>query len=496
MANTISGNTAYYEAGGAEIDSNSGSGTGGTITLTGNTVANNHAYGQDNSGSGVYCWITASSGSTGTVSFEANTITGNSGDDYVGVYAVVQSFTGSTGAIIFTNNIIAANSASDMVGGVYASSYSGSSNTGPITFINNTITKNSAVYGYGGVQVNLSNNAFNCYNNIIWGNTGSSPADLTINSTGTAYGYNNDYHDSNVSWNGGSNNNIDRDPLLDTGGHYHLTSNATPSPCIDAGDGSAPGLPAADIDGNSRVIGARVDIGAVEYSGPLIGKAPANGFSFGGDSFVNKYQPTFQWIAVEPFKSFTILFSTSDTNFSSKEFLITQGSASGTSSSWTPSIATWEKLMTVSYNGGGVIQPIYWKVVGTEANKSTTETPVRYFQTSPALPPAILSPAYGATLSAATPPVFVFYTNYNIKFRLEISPDQNFADPKQILAYSYTVTNPVVTPILQETLSSSQWTAVKNLVGIGLADTGFLRIKAWDGINGENDSLTQSFKIQ
>jgi len=96
----------------------------------------------------------------------------------------------------------------------------------------------------------------------------------------------------------------------------------------------------------------------------------------------------------------------------------------------------------------------------------------------------------------ATPPVFVLYTEYNIKFRLEISSDQNFADPKKILAYNYTVTNPVVTPILQETLSSSQWTAVINLVGYGLADTGYFRIRVWDGLNRENDSPTQSFKIQ
>ncbi|HXX34702.1 MAG TPA: hypothetical protein VEM15_09535, partial [Thermodesulfobacteriota bacterium] len=171
------------------------------------------------------------------------------------------------------------------------------------------------------------------------------------------------------------------------------------------------------------------------------------------------------------------------------------GSASGTSSSWTPSVATWEKLMSASYNSGSG-RPIYWKVLGTAANKSTAETPVRQFTAGAAFQPTIQSPADGATLPMATPPVFVFYANYNINFRLEISSLQDFSDPKKIIAYSYTVKNPVVTPILQETLSSSQWTAVINLVGYGLADTGFFRIKAWDSINRESDSPTQSFKIQ
>ena len=340
----------------------------------------------------------------------------------------------------------------------------------------------------------MFNNTFNCYNNIIWGNTGPTPVDITINgSTGTAYGYNNDYHVMYGSWNGGSAGNIDLDPLFDAGGYYHLTPL---SPCIDKGDNSAPALPATDIDGNTRIIGAAVDIEAVEYNESVIAKAPADSSVFADSSFINKYQPTFQWIAVEPFKSFEILFSTSPTDFSTKGVLITEGSAPGTKSSWTPPIATWMTIMAISDNhGNGGTSNIYWKVVGTKADKSTAETPVRHFSIDSVLsPPEILSPANGATLPAEFP-TFVFYTNGNVNFWLEITPVMGFTDPNKILVFNYKVTNPNITPILVETLSSSQWNTVKNLISQN-GGTGYFRIMADDGLSRQSYSSAQSFTIQ
>ena len=62
----------------------------------------------------------------------------------------------------------------------------------------------------------------------------------------------------------GVNHNILADPeFVDpTLGDYHLSP---ASPAIDAGDTSQPGLPATDIDGEARVMGAAVDMGADEY---------------------------------------------------------------------------------------------------------------------------------------------------------------------------------------------------------------------------------------
>jgi len=148
----------------------------------------------------------------------------------------------------------------------------------------------------------------------------------------------------------------------------------------------------------------------------------------------------------------------------------------------------WEKIMTGSYNGGNVI-PIYWEVVGTEANNSKVQTPARQLSVGSASPPTIESPANGAALPAAELPTFIFLTNYNVKFQLEIGSSPSFTPN---ISYTYTVTNPITTPILEETLSSSQWTAVKNLIG---TNTGFFRITAWDGINRVS-STTNTFTIQ
>jgi parallel beta-helix repeat protein len=62
----------------------------------------------------------------------------------------------------------------------------------------------------------------------------------------------------------GFNSNIRQDPLLSspTDGDFHLTAG---SPCIDAGIDTSVTPGETDLDGNPRIHGAHVDIGAYEY---------------------------------------------------------------------------------------------------------------------------------------------------------------------------------------------------------------------------------------
>ena len=65
--------------------------------------------------------------------------------------------------------------------------------------------------------------------------------------------------------------NLDNeDPLFVGSGDYHLT---TSSPCINSGDNDAPDLPATDKDGNHRILGGTVDMGAYEFP-PIVYISP------------------------------------------------------------------------------------------------------------------------------------------------------------------------------------------------------------------------------
>jgi hypothetical protein len=510
--NIITGNSATNGyGGGGYIQTYSATGTGGTVTLLNNTITGNTATGSSGGGGGFYVATHSGVGiaDAGTVSFTDNTIQGNTAYVGGGVYAVTSSESGTAGTVTFTNNTIAGNSASSFYGGVAAASLSTSGTGGTVTITNNTITGNTAGTFGGGLFLSKAGNTINCYNNICWGNT---EADIYVNGTGTAHGYNNDYTNMTGSWDNSDVSNIDADPLFVDPGYWN--DNGTPSdpsddfwvdgdyhlrpasPCIDTGLNSAPGIPAQDFEGDDRVFDgdsngtASVDMGADEYIGSVILEAPADGTIYDACTLINKYQPAFQWLALEPFKTFTILFSISPTDFLTKGVLITKANIKGTKFSYTPSSGTWKKIMTASYNGGS-IRPIYWKVMGKRADKSIVESAVWNVSIDVPLPPVIQSPLEAAELPAATPPTFIFYTNCNIKFRLEISPLVGFTDPKQIKAFTYSVKDPNITTTFSKTLSSGQWKAVQKLI----TGTGYFRIRAWDKIKRETHSETRSFTI-
>jgi len=125
-------------------------------------------------------------------------------------------------------------------------------------FINNTIARNEG----GGLRNSAGATSpagtpviTNC---ILWGNysydlTGD-PVTITYSDIGTAL----------VAGTG----NISLDPKFEYSGwnpDCHLRSI---SPCVNAGDSSVSGLPATDRDGNPRIVGEAVDMGAYECQGP------------------------------------------------------------------------------------------------------------------------------------------------------------------------------------------------------------------------------------
>ena len=118
------------------------------------------------------------------------------------------------------------------------------------TMTNNTVAFNimgCGIYSFRGAPV-----ITNC---ILWGST---PYDLVVSSA--------TYSDIGTGITS-ETGNISADPMFvdPANGDYHLLGG---SPCIDVGSNSAPELPDSDKDGNLRVVGVRVDMGAYEYPGP------------------------------------------------------------------------------------------------------------------------------------------------------------------------------------------------------------------------------------
>jgi predicted outer membrane repeat protein len=162
-----------------------------------------------------------------------------------------------------TNNIIEGNSAT-LGAGIYLVHSLGS----PI-ITNNTITGNTAATDGGGIYCD-SVGSCTITNTIFWNNTAAVGPELFIYLLATV---NIDASDveggqilvpvdtsSTLNW---GPLMIDDDPIFADVPNNDFHISAT-SPCLNSGDNAAPGLPDSDFEGDPRIVGDAVDIGADE----------------------------------------------------------------------------------------------------------------------------------------------------------------------------------------------------------------------------------------
>jgi len=243
---------------------------GANVFISGCTIAGNSA---SSNGGGIYLdghshWIDSHWIEGSIIS---NNVSGSHGG---GVYS------GWYGHPLLRSCIIADNEAALDGGGVYGSSYS------EPNLVNCTMSGNVAG-GLGGGVFGDDTSRTTIRNSILWADSATSggelaltsrhegqPAEVTVLYSDVRGGPNSVYADPNTTLTWGEGN-LDSDPLfVNPAGpdgdpntwednDYHL---AYGSPCRNTGDPRSTSAHELDIDGEARVMGGQVDIGADEWT--------------------------------------------------------------------------------------------------------------------------------------------------------------------------------------------------------------------------------------
>jgi len=282
------------EGGGAYIEASYG---GTNIFVSGNEFSSNSSY---EDGGGLYAYVDAGNFYVGNNTFDQNVISGDIPEDCDGGGAYLECESGDMTVenCSFTNNLGGYNG-----GGVYAEPYYGdfifrnnlvTGNTSTYDgggayfypeyvryadIVNNTVTGNTVTdtgYYGGGIYVYCGddNTVYSIYNNIVWDNTASDGNDIYLyDNSYLNYFYvnENDFSVLSTDFSGGDSflfesSNMDVDPLFVSTTDFRLQET---SPVIDMGNSDAPSLPDVDLEGNSRINGAAVDMGAYEFSSAI-----------------------------------------------------------------------------------------------------------------------------------------------------------------------------------------------------------------------------------
>ena len=196
---------------------------------------------------------------SGTPTLLNNTISNNNGRTQGGaIYAVNQSDAN------IIQNLVIGNSAPSG-GGFYVSPPQG---TRGALLVNNTIIGNPA--NDSGVLLSGFDASVELTNNIVV-SYAAQPA-LLCNPGATPILDHNDFFNPSAASSSGAcaqavviNGNFGADPQFASSNDAHLKST---SPAVDAGNSSAPSLPATDLDGNPRITGPAVDLGVYEQVNP------------------------------------------------------------------------------------------------------------------------------------------------------------------------------------------------------------------------------------
>jgi parallel beta-helix repeat protein len=248
--NVISGNDGSWlctGGGGGGISVSAVLADGTTARVVGNTIAGNRAY-----------WGGAILvDEAGPLTIADNVISGNTASSSGGGLWVL-----SQSNAVFAQNLVVDNRSGEYGGGLWL--WTSSGGTAP-RLVENTFAGNT---GGEGSAVWLNTPPSYVVDNVMTGSgtqavmycdvLNTVPAHVDHNlayATDSGLGF---AAECGTQYGAG---NVSADPGFAGAGDFHLRAG---SPAIDAGNGSIPDLRAADLDGNPRVVGPAVDLGAYE----------------------------------------------------------------------------------------------------------------------------------------------------------------------------------------------------------------------------------------
>jgi hypothetical protein len=148
---------------------------------------------------------------------------------------------------------------------------------------------------------------------------------------------------------------------------------------------------------------------------------------------------------------------------------------------------TWKKVLSIPGASGGTV---HWRVVGTRTNRTTATSDVRSIIIGPAQP--VTNPTISPTNKSSSPQLS-WNNNCNTKFKVWFGSDNNFTKKT---TYTFNVKDPNNNGgVFVKTLTSGQWTAIKNLVRNAIDQTIYWYVESWDGLGRHNQTDVMNFVL-
>jgi len=218
---------------------------------------------------------------------------------------------------------------------------------------------------------------------------------------------------------------------------------------------------------------------AEAQSQPILCLSPSEGAVF---EACDAYSPpSFEWETEDTYKSLEIQFFMQNT---SKTVKVKVPSPSEKRLQLTPSV--WKKVFLLPGSTGGAV---YWKVIGTRADRKKEESNSPSFQIG--APKAVQNPVLFPTDWSL--PTLTWKTSCHSKITVWFGADGDFTKSKK---FSFTGSIP---PEREELftyqLTSKDWNAIRNLVGHRSGTRIYWFVEAWDGLKRRGATDLMSFTL-